>query len=127
MEFLGNSSAFLQTHVFLTDPFFLLFTPFNFRCAHVPSSDSAFLHQGVVSPQEPAVDAVFSKESCIEFKRLTPGKPMLACSSHPLHIVGMNYPADYVQGPKLLKCQTWVFASDTICVNHLAVRVEHHN
>src|SRR6266567_1909354 len=127
MEFVGNSSAFLQTHIFLPDPFFFLFTRFNFRRAHVPSSDSAFLYEGVVPPQEPAVDAVFSKQSCIEFKRLTPGKPMLTCSSHPLHVVGMNYPADHVQGPKLLKCQTCVFAGDPICVNRPAVRVEQHN
>src|SRR6266478_3289965 len=127
MEFLSNSSAFLQPHIFLPDPFFLLFTRFNFRRAHVPSSDSAFLCEGVVLHQEPAVDAVFSKQSCVEFKRLTPGKPMLARSSHPLHIVGMNYSSDHVQGPKLLKCQTCVFAGDTICVNRLAVRVEHHN
>src|SRR5258708_31306736 len=93
MEFVGNSSAFLQTHIFLPDPFFFLFTRFNFRRAHVPSSDSAFLYQGVVPPQEPAVDAVFSKESCIYLKPLTPGKPLLPCISPPLHIVGMNYPA----------------------------------
>ncbi len=127
MEFLGNSSAFLQTHIFLPDPFFLLFTRFNFRRAQVPSSRSAFLYQRVVPRQEPAVDAVLSKQSCIEFKRLTLGKPTLACSSHPLHIVGMNYPADHVRGTKLLKCQTCVFAGDTICVNRLAVPVQHDN
>src|SRR5258708_7667489 len=127
MEFLGNSSAFLQADIFLPDPFLLLFTRFNFRRAQVPSSRPASLYQRVVPRQEPAVDTVFSKQSCIEFKRLTPGKPMLASSSHPLHIVGMNYPADHVQGPKLLMCQSCVFAGDTICVNHLAVRVENHN
>src|SRR6266576_6389180 len=111
MEFLGDSCSLFETHVFLPDPFFLLFTRFNFRRAHVPSSDSAFLYQGVVPPQEPAVDAVFSKESYIDFKRLTPGKPMLACSSHPLHIVGMNYLADHVhpRHPRpFLECQTCV-------------------
>src|SRR5260370_26521633 len=118
MEFLGNSSAFLQTHIFLPDPFFLLFTRFNFRRAQIPSSRPAFLYQRVVPRQEPAMDAVFSKQSCIEFKRPTPGKPMLACCSHHLHIVGMNYPADHVLGPKLLKCETCVFAGDTISLNH---------
>src|SRR5580704_12549238 len=113
MEFLGNSSAFLQTHVFLPDPFFLLFTRFNFRRGHVPSSRSAFLYQRVVPRQEPAVDAVFSKQSCIEFKRLIPGKPMLARSARPLQIVWMNYPADDVQAPELFKCHTCVFAGDT--------------
>src|SRR6266404_9182664 len=103
MEFLGDSSALFETRVFLTDPFFLLFTRFNFRRAHVPSSDSAFLYQRVVPPQEPAVDAVFSTRSCIKFKRLSRGNPPIVCGSHPLHIVGMNYPADHVQGPKLLK------------------------
>src|SRR6267154_2867548 len=127
MEFLGNSCSLFEAHVFLPDPLFFLFTRFNFRCAHVPSSDSAFLHQGVVSPQEPAVDAVFSKLSCIKFKRVTPGKPTLACSSRPLHIVGMNCHADQLLGPKLLKCQTCIFPSHPICVYPLAVRSQHHN
>src|SRR5260370_17287049 len=101
MEFMGNSSAFLQTHIFLPDPFFLLFTRFNFRRAQIPSSRPAFLYQRVVPRQEPAVDAVFSNQSCIEFKRLPPGKPMLACSSHRLPIVRLNYPAHPSHLPNL--------------------------
>src|SRR5262245_9512158 len=109
MEFLGDSSALFQTHVFLSNPFLFLFPRFNLRRAHVPSSDSAFLYQGVVPRQEPAVDTIFSMQSCIKVKRLSPCKPTLACGSYPLHVVGMNYPADHVQGPKLLKSQTCVF------------------
>src|SRR5215469_12233511 len=108
MEFLCNSSAFLQTHVFLPDPFFFLFTRFNFRRAHVPSSYSAFLYQGVVPRKEPTVDAIFAEQSRIELKRLSPAKPTLARGSHPLRISGINYPTDYVHGTKLLKCQTRV-------------------
>jgi len=90
MEFLGDPGSLFEAHILFPDALFFLFARFNFRYAHVPSSRSTFLYQRVVSRQEPAVDAVFSKQSCIEFKRLTPGKPMLACSSHPLHIVGMD-------------------------------------
>src|SRR5260221_12648891 len=93
MEFLGNSSAFLQTHIFLPDPFFLLFTRFDFRRGHVPSSRSAFLDEGVVARQEPAVDAVFSKQSYIQFKPLARCNPPVACGSHPLPIVTTTYHA----------------------------------
>src|SRR5579864_1733859 len=119
MEFLGDSSALLQTHVFLPDPFFLLLTRFNFRRAHVPSSDSAFLHQGVVPPQEPAIGAVFPKHSSIKLKRPIPAKPTLAYDSRPLHIVGMSCSADHLLGPKLLKCRSCIFPSHPICVNAL--------
>src|SRR5215813_3415578 len=39
----------------------------------------------------------------------------------------MNYSADHVQGPKLLECQTCVFLDTAICVNQLAVRLQHEN
>ena len=52
MEFMGNSSALLQTHVFLPDLLFLLFSRLNFRCARVPSSGTPLFDQRVVSEQE---------------------------------------------------------------------------
>src|SRR5215472_17763608 len=127
MQFLCNSGAFLQTHVFLPDPFFFLFTRFDFRRAHVPSSHSAFLYQGVVPRQEPAVDAVFSEQSCIKLKRLSAGKPTLARGSHPFGIAGINYSTDYVNRTKLLECHTRVVAGHPICVYPLPLRPKHDN
>jgi len=53
--------------------------------------DAAFFYPWIVTKQEPPVDAIFSKQSCLLFIRVTPGKCMFPGGSHLLCIVGMNY------------------------------------
>jgi hypothetical protein len=69
---LAFSSALLEANVFISDPFFFLFTRFNFSRAGVPSSDVALFCQRVETKQEPPVDTVCSTQSCFEFKRVLP-------------------------------------------------------
>src|SRR5215469_16009545 len=96
MEFLGNPIALLQTHVFLPDSLFFLFSRLNFCCGPVPPFDAASFYQWVVTKQEPPVDAIFSEQSCLLFIRVTPGKCLFPGGSHLLRVVGMNYSTDYI-------------------------------
>src|SRR5215469_10227686 len=123
MEFLGDASALLQAYVFIADPFFFLFTRFDFSRAHVPSSDAALFCQGVVTKQEPPVSAVCSKQSCFEFKRVLSGKSAVTYGSHPLQIVRMNYPGRDIQPPVVIKSMTRIFPRDPICVDPFTVSV----
>src|SRR5262249_45079170 len=77
--------------------------------------------------QEPPIDAIFSEQSCLEFKRVITGKSTLPDRSHLLRIVGMNYSTNHVHRPILVERQTCVFPRDPICVHPLAVGSQHHN
>src|SRR5262249_21572057 len=79
VEFLSDSSSLFQAHIFFPDPVFLLFPRFNFCRACVPLSDVSLFDQWVIPHQEPPVDTISSKQSCIKFKRLSPDKPTPAC------------------------------------------------
>src|SRR5258706_8184287 len=127
MEFLGDASALFQAHVFLPDPRFLLFAGFNFSCRPEPSSGASLLDQGVVTKQEPPLNPILSKHSCLIFKCVNPRESTLPLGSYLLHVIGMNCPADHVARPKLLKCQTGIFPTHPVCVNELAVRPRNRN
>jgi hypothetical protein len=62
-------------------------------------ADASLFYQGVITKQEPPVGAIFSKQPCLEFERVTPRKGTLPFGSHLLGIVWMNYPADHVHRP----------------------------
>src|SRR5262245_59394064 len=96
MEFLGDSSALLQEHILPSDALLLLFTRFDFGRSRVPPSDSALFYQGVVTKQEPPIDAIFPAQPCLKLKRVAPRKCKLPRRLHLLGIVGMNYRANYV-------------------------------
>src|SRR5437660_11785906 len=103
MEFLGNPSALFQAHVFFSNPLFLLLPRLNFRRGRVPSFHAARLDQRAITKQEPPVGAIFSEQSCLEFKRAILQQCTLADRSHSRRIVWMTYPTDPGHGPRPCK------------------------
>src|SRR3974377_2068019 len=103
-----NPIAFLQARVFLSDLLFFLFPRFNLCCSPVASFDAAFFYPWIVTKQEPPLDSIFSKQSCLVFIRVTPEKCLFSSGSPLLRIVGMNDSTDHVHGPILIKSQPCV-------------------
>src|SRR6516164_3744084 len=127
MEFPCNSSALFKPNVFSPDAFLLLLPRLNFHCRSVPSSNRTLLQEWLVTKQEPPVQPIFTKNPRLDFKRSILGNSVLAYKSHPLQVVAVNYPTDYVLGPIFIERQTGVLEGDTIGVNPLAVRLQHND
>ena len=81
----------------------------------------------LVTKQEPPVQPVFTKNPRLDFKRNILGNAVLAYKSHPLRVVAVNHPTDYILGPIFIERQTGVFEGDTIGVNPLAVGLQHND
>src|SRR5208283_1479584 len=118
---------FAERDILVSQSLFSLLARFNFRSSHVPSSDATVLHQWVVPKQEPSVNAIFSEQSRLKFKRVTDEEPILACGPHPLHVVRMSYLTDHVQRTTLFHRKTHVFPGHTVGENPFAVRSQYHN
>src|SRR5215475_1281661 len=97
MEFLRNSSTFLEEHVFFPNTFFFFFLRLDFRRGSVPSRDRAMLNKRVVVKEEPPVNTVLPTHSRLDLKCLHRGKSPGTIVPHFLDVIGMNYCPDHIE------------------------------